>query len=95
MNFDGVWLEGEHGPLDFADIGNLGRACDLWGMSRCGFYFRIPLVICVYVRVPLTIGVLFGGGQPRPGDEEPRPGAPSHTRIPLRKLCFISVFPRQ
>ena len=32
-NFDGVWLEGEHGPLDYADIGNLGRACDLWGMT--------------------------------------------------------------
>eukprot|EP01045_Picozoa_sp_COSAG04_P024233 COSAG04_NODE_2997_length_3295_cov_1.976846_4_plen_83_part_00 len=23
MQFDGVWLEGEHGPLDFADIGAL------------------------------------------------------------------------
>ncbi len=33
VGFDGVWLEGEHGPVDFADIGDLSRACDLWGMT--------------------------------------------------------------
>ncbi len=33
LGFDGVWLEGEHGPVDFADISNLARACDLWGMT--------------------------------------------------------------
>ena len=31
--FDGVWLEGEHGPVDFNDISDLTRACDLWGLS--------------------------------------------------------------
>jgi len=31
--FDAVWLEGEHGPVDFRDIGDLTRACDLWGMT--------------------------------------------------------------
>ncbi len=31
--FDAVWLEGEHGPVDFGDIGDLTRACDLWGMT--------------------------------------------------------------
>eukprot|EP00039_Didymoeca_costata_P021084 m.343357 g.343357 ORF g.343357 m.343357 type:complete len:645 (-) comp22718_c0_seq1:1458-3392(-) len=31
--FDGVWLEGEHGPLDYGDIGNLTRACDIWGAT--------------------------------------------------------------
>ena len=31
--FDGVWLEGEHGAVDSADIGNLTRACDIWGMT--------------------------------------------------------------
>ncbi len=31
--FDGVWLEGEHGPVDAAEIGNLTRACDIWGMT--------------------------------------------------------------
>ena len=30
---EGVWLEGEHGGVDWADIGNLTRACDLWGMT--------------------------------------------------------------
>lgn len=31
--FDGVWLEGEHGPVNAADLGNLTRACDIWGMT--------------------------------------------------------------
>ena len=31
--FDGVWLEGEHGGVEAADLGNLTRACDLWGMT--------------------------------------------------------------
>jgi len=31
--FDGVWIEGEHGPMSFEDLGNLTRACDLWGMN--------------------------------------------------------------
>src|SRR6266852_7858914 len=29
----GIWLEGEHGAVDYADLGNLTRACDLWGMT--------------------------------------------------------------
>ena len=29
----GIWLEGEHGPVDAADIGNLTRACDIWGLT--------------------------------------------------------------
>ena len=32
FGFDGVWLEGEHGPVDWDAIGDLSRACDLWGM---------------------------------------------------------------
>ena len=31
--FDGVWLEGEHGPVEPAELGNLTRACDIWGMT--------------------------------------------------------------
>ena len=31
--FDGIWLEGEHGGVDAADLGNLTRACDIWGMT--------------------------------------------------------------
>jgi 4-hydroxy-2-oxoheptanedioate aldolase len=30
---EGIWLEGEHGGVDYADLGNLTRACDLWGMT--------------------------------------------------------------
>ena len=33
LRFDGVWIETEHGPIDFADIPNFTRACDLWGMT--------------------------------------------------------------
>jgi 4-hydroxy-2-oxoheptanedioate aldolase len=31
--FDGIWLEGEHGAVDAAELGNLTRACDMWGMT--------------------------------------------------------------
>jgi 4-hydroxy-2-oxoheptanedioate aldolase len=30
---DAVWLEAEHGPVDYGDIPDLTRACDLWGMT--------------------------------------------------------------
>jgi len=33
LDFDGVWVEGEHGPIDFADIPDITRACDLWGLT--------------------------------------------------------------
>ena len=33
MGFDAIWLEGEHGPVDYGDIPDLTRACDLWGKS--------------------------------------------------------------
>ena len=29
----GVWLEGEHGGVDASTLGNLTRACDLWGLT--------------------------------------------------------------
>ena len=32
-DFDAVWLEAEHGAVDFRDIGDLSRACDLWDMT--------------------------------------------------------------
>jgi 4-hydroxy-2-oxoheptanedioate aldolase len=31
--FDGFWLEGEHGTVTWDEIGELSRACDLWGIS--------------------------------------------------------------
>ena len=33
VGFDAIWLEGEHGPVDYGDIPDLTRACDLWGKS--------------------------------------------------------------
>ncbi len=33
VGFDAVWLEGEHGPVGFDQMGDLTRACDLWGMT--------------------------------------------------------------
>ena len=33
LNVDGIWLEGEHGPIDFKDIPNLSRSCDLYDVK--------------------------------------------------------------
>ncbi|MBI1846502.1 MAG: hypothetical protein HYR86_05975 [Candidatus Rokubacteria bacterium] len=33
LDVDGIWLEGEHGGVDYADLGDLTRACDLWGKT--------------------------------------------------------------
>jgi 4-hydroxy-2-oxoheptanedioate aldolase len=33
FGFDGVWIEAEHGPVDFKDIPDFTRACDLWSMT--------------------------------------------------------------
>ena len=33
LGADGIWLEGEHGGVDYADLGNLTRACDLWNVT--------------------------------------------------------------
>ena len=33
LGFDSVWLEGEHGPLDYRDIPDMSRAADLWGLT--------------------------------------------------------------
>src|ERR1043166_1563817 len=33
LGADGIWLEGEHGGVDYAALGNLTRACDLWSVT--------------------------------------------------------------
>ena len=33
LGFDAVWIETEHGPVSWEQIGDMSRACDLWGMS--------------------------------------------------------------
>src|SRR6185437_6699781 len=33
FGLDGVWIECEHGPVTWEQIGDLSRACDLWNMA--------------------------------------------------------------
>ena len=53
MGFDGVWIEGEHGPVDFADVPDLTRAADLWGMTS---------VVRVNLNTPGVIYRTLDGG---------------------------------
>ena len=33
MGFDAAWLETEHGPVTWDQLGDMTRACDLWGVT--------------------------------------------------------------
>ena len=33
IGFDAAWIECEHGPVDWEALGDMTRACDLWGMA--------------------------------------------------------------
>ncbi len=33
VGFDAAWIEGEHGPVTWEQLGDMTRACDLWGMT--------------------------------------------------------------
>jgi 4-hydroxy-2-oxoheptanedioate aldolase len=33
MGFDAAWIEGEHGAVDWDELGDMTRSCDLWGMT--------------------------------------------------------------
>ncbi len=33
FGFDAGWIECEHGPVDWDQLGDMTRACDLWGMT--------------------------------------------------------------
>ena len=33
LGFDAAWIECEHGPVDWDGLGDMTRACDLWGMT--------------------------------------------------------------
>ena len=46
LGFDAVLLESEHGPVDFGDLPEMTRACDLWGVtSVVRFHVNMPGVI--------------------------------------------------
>jgi len=33
LDFDGIWIEAEHGGADFYDVSDLTRACDIWNKT--------------------------------------------------------------
>ena len=33
LGFDAAWIECEHGPVDWDALGDMTRACDLWGLT--------------------------------------------------------------
>ncbi|MBI2940487.1 MAG: aldolase [Chloroflexi bacterium] len=33
FGLDGIWIECEHGPVSWEQIGDMSRACDLWNMA--------------------------------------------------------------
>ena len=33
LGFDAAWMECEHGPVDWDQLGDMTRACDLWGLT--------------------------------------------------------------
>jgi 4-hydroxy-2-oxoheptanedioate aldolase len=39
FGFDGMWIECEHGPVSWEQIGDMSRACDLWKMASI---VRVP-----------------------------------------------------
>ena len=74
LDVDGIWLEGEHGGVDYADLGNLTRACDLWGLTSVlrlhqneyGVIYRLgtrtpPLIPMLSRKNPLNryLGILL------------------------------------
>ena len=54
LGFDAVWLEAEHGPADWERLGDLSRACDLWGLSAL---MRLRTLDPSLVGRALTLGV--------------------------------------
>ena len=54
FGFDAVWLEAEHGPADWERLGDLSRACDLWGLSAL---LRLRTLEPSLIGRALTLGV--------------------------------------
>jgi 4-hydroxy-2-oxoheptanedioate aldolase len=54
LGFDGAWLEAEHGPADWERLGDLTRACDLWGLSAL---MRLRTLEPSLIGRALTLGV--------------------------------------
>ena len=55
FGFDGMWIEGEHGPITWEHVANMSRACDLWGMtSVCRVNSNEPWLITRTLDVGAT-----------------------------------------
>lgn len=53
FGFDGYWIEAEHGPATWDRIGDMSRACELWGMTPL---VRLPFLNAGLVGRALTLG---------------------------------------
>ena len=55
FGFDGMWIEGEHGPITWEHVAQMSRACDLWGMtSVCRVNSNEPWLITRTLDVGAT-----------------------------------------
>ena len=54
LGFDGCWLEGEHGSVTWDRLGDLTRACDIWGMTSL---FRVRALDRTLIARALSLGV--------------------------------------
>jgi 2-keto-3-deoxy-L-rhamnonate aldolase RhmA len=52
--FDSVWIEMEHGPVSWADLANMSRAADIWGMSSV---VRVRAIDAEIIALTLGLGV--------------------------------------
>ncbi|MFC9518615.1 HpcH/HpaI aldolase/citrate lyase family protein [Nocardiaceae bacterium NPDC056970] len=53
LGFDGFWFEGEHGPATWDAMGDVSRACELWGMAMM---YRVRTLEPSLVARALTLG---------------------------------------
>ena len=53
LGFDAMWIEGEHGPIDYGDLPHLTRACDLWGVASLA---RVNLNLAGVIYRTLDVG---------------------------------------
>ncbi|MFC6884580.1 MULTISPECIES: HpcH/HpaI aldolase family protein [Actinomadura] len=53
LGFDGFWLEGEHGAVTWDRVGDISRACELWGMAAM---YRVRTLEPSLVARALTLG---------------------------------------
>lgn len=53
-HFDSVWIEMEHGPISWADLTNMSRAADIWGLSSV---VRVRAIDRELISLTLGLGI--------------------------------------